>query len=243
MEKYYHFTSYENLESINEFGLIPKRGGRTRSIGDNRYAIFLSQGIINTILMYVSVLFHYERHSGDLGRNAIEYYKEKIEDYNNLSKKMTLDEEDIIEIKAIKKAIESTKQIMEYNDFFEYLGDGVYLSVSKADNMNKNDLRDCYTTNNIPAENINIIVLKNKFTGEIIVSRESILTYFMSITPIKNIVGNTSNIITKKIVEDLYLNKLEDMKYYNINNFEINEIPLNLYILNTKKDNEINKIR
>lgn len=238
MEKYYHFTSYQNLESINEYGLIPKSGGRTRSIGDNRQAIFLSQGIINAILMYASILFHYERHSGDLGRNAIEYYKEKIEDYNTISI-TSLTEEDIVEIKAIKKAIEWTKQIMQYKNFFEYLEDGVYLSVSKVDDINKKDLKDCYTTTNISAENINIVVLKNKITGEIVDTRESILAYFMSITPINNVIGNTLNIITKKIIEDLYKNKLEDIKYYNIDNFEMYEIPINSYMLNNKKTNLI----
>ena len=33
MEKYYHFTKYENLESILNKGLIPQVGDRSKSIG------------------------------------------------------------------------------------------------------------------------------------------------------------------------------------------------------------------
>lgn len=82
MKKYYHFTSYENLEGINEYGLLPQNGNRTRSIGDNRCAIFLSQGIQNTILMYCNILNHYIIYSGNSGTKAIKYYKDKIEQYN-----------------------------------------------------------------------------------------------------------------------------------------------------------------
>ena len=65
MRKYYHMTDYENLESINEKGLVPKRGGRTRSIGDKRNAIFLSLGIKNAILMYGTLLHHYNSYTGN----------------------------------------------------------------------------------------------------------------------------------------------------------------------------------
>ena len=229
MDKYYHFTSYENLESINEYGLVPQSGGRTRSIADNRCGVFLSQGILNAILMYSSILWHYNNHSGDLGLKSIEYYKDNIKQYDKLLQQFPLDEEYNMELNTMKKAIEWIKQIMSYKDFFEYMGDGVYLSVSNIGVVNSNDERDCCITKNIPSEKINVVLLKNKKTGEIIDSRESVLAYFMSITPKKSIIDSTPNIVTKKIIEDLYQEKLEDIKYYNINNFELEEVPISLY--------------
>lgn len=243
MKKYYHFTSYENLEKINEYGMIPQSGGRTRSIGDNRCVIFLSQGIQNAILMYASILYHYNRHSGDLGLKSIEYKKEKIDQYNKSAQLIPLDEEDIAEIEATKKAIEWVKQIMSYKDFFEYMGDGVYLSISNVGDISSIDPRDCYTTKNIPVEKIKVVLLKSKKTGEVIDSRESVLAYFMSITPIRNIIDNTNNVVTMKIIKDLYENKLDDIKYYNKNNFELEEVPIGLYLENKKNIDQNNKKR
>lgn len=243
MEKYYHFTCYENLESINEYGLVPKIGGRTRSIGDNRCAVFLSRGIQSAILMYSSILYHYSHYSGDSGLKAIKYYEDKLKQYNKISKKIPLDEEDIAEVEAIKKAIEWINQIMKYKDFSEYMGDGVYLSISDIEDISSTDARDCYTTQNISSEKIKVVLLKNKKTAEMIDSRESVLAYFMSVTPIKNIIDSTSNVVTIKIIKDLYEDKLDDIKYYNKNNFELEEMPIKLYL--SKKENlvEPNKKR
>jgi len=243
MEKYYHFTSYENLAGINEYGLLPRCGGRTRSIGDKRCATFLSQGIENAILMYSSILYHYNCHSGASGLESIEYYKEGIEEYNILAQKRPLDEEDILEVEAMKKAIEWVQQIMEYKDFFEYMGDGVYLSISDVEDISSIDKRDCYTTKNIAPEKIKVLLLKNKKTGETIDSRESVLAYFMSTIPIKNIIDGTPNIVTKKIVKDLYENKMNDIICYNKTNFELEEVPISLYLANNQKITEMRKKR
>lgn len=230
MEKYYHFTSYENLKNINEYGLIPQNGDRTKSIGDNRCAIFLSQGILNTILMYSNILHHYNNNSGNLGTKAIRYYKNQIEEYNKQAKEVPLTEEDIAEVNAMKKAIERIKHIMLYKDFFEYIDNGVYLSISNIEDINTIDTKDCYTTKNIPSEVIKVVLLKNRQTGELIDSREKVLAYFMSITPIENILDNTNNGVTISNIKDLYKYKMNDIKYYNKNNFKLEEIPINLYI-------------
>jgi len=243
MKKYYHFTSYENLESINEYGLVPKTGGRTRSIGDNRCAVFLSEGIENAIQMYSSILWHYNRHSGELGPKAIKYYKDRIKDYNNIGKKIPLDEEDIAEVEAMNNAIEWIKKIMSYKDFYEYMGDGVYLSISNIGEVNPKDPRDCCITNNIPPEKIKVVLLKNKKTGEMIDSRESVLAYFMSLTPKEFIIDSTPNVVTKKLIKDLYEEKKDDIKNYNINNFQIEEIPINMFFSRNKDISETNKKR
>ena len=241
MDKYYHFTSYDNLGSINEFGLVPKSGGRTRSIGDNRCAVFLSQGVENAILMYGSMLYYYNRHSGDLGIKSIRYYKDRINQYNKIAQRIPLDEEDIAEVEAMKKAIECVKDIMEYDDFFQYIGDGVYLSISDIDNVNLINPKDCYTTESIPAEEIKVVLLRNKETGEIIDSRDSVLAYFMSLTPKESIINNTLNVVTKKIVEDLYESKADDIRYYNIDNFDLEEISIRKYFSTNKSVEDSNR--
>jgi len=180
-------------------------------------------------------LYHYNSYIGDLGFRAIRYYKNKIKEYNNLSKSVLLNEDDKAEIIAMEKAIEWIKQIMSYETFFEYIGDGIYLSVSNISDINTSDPRDCYTTCNIPLENISVVLLKNKETGEVIDSREAILTYFMSITPIENIVDGIKNVITEKNIRDLYDDRLNEMKYYNKSYFELIEIPISLYF-STKEE-------
>lgn len=230
MEKYYHITDYENLESISKNGLVPNRGGRTRSIGDKRNAIFLSLGIQNAILMYSSLLYYYNSYAGDRGLKAIEFYKNKTESYHELAKRIPLDDEDIAELEAIPGVIERIHQIMEYKDFFEYIGDGVYLTISGVTDITTTDPKDCYTDQIISPEKIKVVLLKNKETGEIIDHREQILSYFMSTTSIKSILDNVHNVVTIKIVKDLYDNKLNDIRYYNSDNFEIEEMPIDLYI-------------
>ena len=145
MKKFYHITKYKNLESISENGLVPKQGSRTRLIGDKRTGIFLSYGIDNSILMYVSLLYYYNSYAGKKGLDAIKFYKDKLKMYRKEEKRIPLDEEDKKEIEAIIERIEHINQIIKYKSFSEYIGDGVYLSVSNIDKINKNDLKDCYT--------------------------------------------------------------------------------------------------
>lgn len=235
-KKYYHFTSYENLESISKNGLIPLRGGRTRSIGDKRNAIFLSLDIKNAILMYCSLLHHYNSYAGNNGLKSIEFYKDLIKSYQKSAKRKPLDKEDLAELEAISGAIEWVNQIMEYKDFFEYIGDGVYLTISGITDITVTNPEDCYTSRIIPPEKIKVVLLRNKETGEITDHREQVLTYFLSVTPIDSTLKNVHNIITIKVVKDLYKNRLNDIKYYNSNNFKIEEVPIDLYI--AKKKNE-----
>ena len=241
MTKYYHITSYENLESISQKGLIPSRGSRTRSIGDKRNAIFLSLGIHNAILMYGTLLYHYNSYAGNRGLKAINFYKNKMNEYRKMAKIIPLDQDDIAEMEAITEVIVWIKEIMEYKDFSEYIGNGVYLTISEITDINSSDEKDCYTTQIISPEKIKVVLLKNKKTGEILDNREQILAYFMSVTPMKSILDNIHNVVTKKIIKDLYESKLNDIRYYGSNNFEIEEIPIDLYVNKNQKFDEISK--
>ena len=147
MDKYYHFTSYGNLNSIGKEGLVPQIGSRTRSIGDNRCAVFLSKGIINSILMYGSLLNHYNNYAGNRGEKAIHRYSERIKYYLTREKEVGLDSEDILELKALQNAIIWIQQIIEYKNFSEYIGDGVLATFEKMYNAKVN--YDLFESNEI----------------------------------------------------------------------------------------------
>lgn len=226
------------MESISKNGLVPKSGGRTRSIGNKRCAIFLSKGITNSILMYSSLLHHYNSYSGKRGLKAIKYYKEEIKFYNDREKRGLIYEDEQVEKEAMIKALDWIKVIMEYKDFFDYLGDGVYLTISDITDIDSYDEKDCYTTKTIAPEKIKIVLLKNKMTGEIIDFRENVLAYFMSITPIENIIDNIHNLVARTVIKELYNNKLNDIAYYNSNDFEMIEVPIYMYLENNKESNK-----
>lgn len=238
MEEYYHMTSYENLESIYRNGLIPKSGNRTQSIGDTRCAIFFSKGILNTILMYSSLFHHYNSYTGERGLRIIKHYKDTIEEYRERERTMSLDEDDSNEMKAIIKAIDWIQDLMKFEDFYHYIGDGVYLTIFGIENINSDNEEDCYTNEIVSPENIKVVVLKNKETGEIVDFRENILSYFMSMFSKEDIINNLHNVVTIKNIQELYDMKKDDISYYNSDYFEMIKIPISSYF-----ENDIQKTR
>lgn len=230
MDKYYHFTSYDNLDSIGKRGLVPQIGSRTRSIGDNRCAVFLSRGITNSILMYSSLLNHYNNYAGDRGKKALQRYGKEIKYYIKREQEVGLDDEDILEMEALQGAVTWIQQIMKYKDFSEYIGDGVYLTVTDVYDVHLNDPKDCYVKSPVSPEKISIVELINLDTGQKIDSREAVLAYFMSITPVERITENLHNVVAIHDVTELYRNRANMISYYNINNFELVETPIDLYL-------------
>ena len=85
MEKYYHFTKYENLESILNKGLIPQVGDRSKSVNESRIAVFLSKGIIPTLLMQYCIFINYTTYTNEqmvqLINNTYELIEIPIEEY------------------------------------------------------------------------------------------------------------------------------------------------------------------
>lgn len=228
-------TSYENLESICENGLIPSRGKRTASIGDKRNAVFLSKGMASAILMYVSLMHHYDSFTGEKGLRTLKHYQKNIEDFERRTQKERLDQEDMEEWKATIEAVEWIKEIMKYQSFLDYLGDGVYLSISDITNVNETNETDCYTMENISPEHMKVLVLKDKKTGEKTDFRENILAYFMSMTSSEELLKNIRNVVTIKRVKELYESKQNEIIWWNSNNFELEEIPIDVYLEKTRK--------
>ena len=71
MDKYYHFTSSNNLYSIREKGLMPHNGFRCQSILDESTGVFLSKGIDKSIIMYANMFSYYSKLIGPEGDKAL----------------------------------------------------------------------------------------------------------------------------------------------------------------------------
>ena len=230
MKKYYHFTNYNNLENISKNGLVPQNGTRCQSIGDKKCAIFFSFGINNAILLYTNLLYYYNTHTGDVGKELIEYYEQRIKILCNNLSKVKPNIKKLKEIESMIDMVKATKNIMQYESFDEYLGDGVYLMFKDIPNVIDLYPEDSYTYDVIPPEKINVLVLVNKCTGEIIDDREKILNYFLSIVPIYRFTRNIYNTLSLETVKKLYIKRQDLMLIYNPYNFKYQEIKLSEYL-------------
>lgn len=237
MNKYYHFTSYNCLDNIGYYGLVPQTGFRSKSIDDNRCAVFLAKGMDKAINMYSLLLTLYIQQSGENGLRLIQEYDNSI---NRLSKAINYggsSEQMINSLNALKEKKEMIKQVYNCNNFTEYLGgEGCFLSVSGIDNIVLDNSQECFCDKTIPPSNISILVLQNKITNEIIDSREAVLSYFMSYYSPYDFALNPINEDSVSSINYLY--KLRDdynYTYFNENNYNLLEVPLELYNYKIKK--------
>lgn len=239
MNKYYHFTSYNNLESIGKNGLVPQNGKRCKSIGDNKCAVFFSSGINNAIFLYAGILYYFNSHSGKNGELIIQNNKDKIKEYHENCRK--LKKSKLIEIDFLLNEIENTKNTMQYASFEDYIEDGVYLTFKDIPNVIDTYPDDCYTNEIISAEEIKVITLVNKSTGQVIDNREAILNYFLSITPLYRFTRNICSIANLEAIKKLYIERQDCIMIYNPYNFEYHEVELNEY-LKAREKSKVNII-
>ena len=234
MDKYYHFTSYDNLESISETGLIPQTGFRTKTIGDEKCAVFLSKGMDNVIRMYSAILWHYSQVGGDNGKKIIKEYKNKIKRYQEeISNYSFFADIYTKEIDSINDYIRTIKPLTKIKSFYDYLGDGCYLSVSDIKGVvpKYDDYDDCYYESIISPQKINVVTIKDKKTKEIIDEREKVLTYFMSYYELDDLLKDERNVLTIKNICDIYNERLAAIDgFYNYHNYELEEVPIKEYI-------------
>ena len=71
-------------------------------------------------------------------------------------------------------------------------------------------------------------------TGQETDSREAVLSYFMSITPVERITEDLHNVVAIHDVVDLYHSRADMISYYSANNFELVETPIDLYLKKKK---------
>ena len=185
MDKYYHFTSYDCIDSIKSNGLIPQNGFRCKSIGDSSCGVFFSKGMDQSIIMYALMLGFYEKYVGNEGDRI---YQESLLEIQELENNEKCNIRKNMEIKRLNSIIERVKLVKNCGSFTNYLsGDGCFLSV---DNLNVDCcmfLSNCCCGYTIPPEKINVVGVVNRFTNIYTDLREAVLSYFMYIFPIEDV--------------------------------------------------------
>lgn len=156
MKLCYHFTNKDQLESILSEGLKPKYGINSQLISDPRKEkLYYSVGEEPTIDMFTSFDEIISRALD--GRISTELY----ESYSD----------------EIKQKLETT------HDVESWMGEGVYLAFDgdKLNDFNEEKLKDAYTSDTIPPENLYVCVLKDETSNEIVSTKSSdIVTYFIA---------------------------------------------------------------
>ena len=237
MEKYYHFTKYENLESILNKGLIPQVGDRSKSIGEQRVAVFLSKGIIPTLLMQYCLFINYTTYTNE----------QTVQIINNMYDIATK------KLKANGEHFNSTKEEQGYNlilmwknlcdafakykTFKEYIGEGVFLCVEGIDKIKEDPsyggAPDSWIEETIPPEKIRVVLLRDKTTGELKDSMDDIRNYFIAITPLEEFLNTALPLYDKR--DDLsnwwtmYYKENDEILQDYKDKYELIEIPIEEY--------------
>ncbi len=226
MDKYYHFTSFNNFYNIMKKGLIPQKGFRCYSINDDNYGVFLSKGIDNSIRMYAYMLSYYEKVKGIEGDQTIqdclnelhELYQ-KIPSYRN---KMKIDE--------CISTINRVNIIKRCRSFVEYLGGyGCLLSIEGIIPDNIRSLEDCRCDKVILPSNINLVSIRDKKTNYYIYNLDAVFSYLMYLYPLEKVIENVEEENCNSI-KKLY--KYRDESYYknfDSSYFDLFEIPIVFY--------------
>ena len=266
MDKYYHFTKYEYLEQISESGLVPQRGERTISIYDEREAVYLSKEKLSTILMFFSMKWFYESRTGEGGKkslataiSALEHIDKLLEKEQAKKHRIKFLSRSIDELKKDRESAVTLKNQVEnmqkYSSFEEYWGSGVYLSVSGLSDVQHNgyDFNNCWVERPIKPENINVVMLKHKETGNLIDDKNQIIHYLMATTSPSDLFIEYKNTIG--INDDKYSaheNMMEFNNYYLEHakefetlkkEYELIEVPIKEYMKTNYKNNNEGKGR
>lgn len=200
MGKYYHFTKYEYLGQISEEGLVPQVGDISQSVEDSKKAVFVSKGEKSTILMYFGLRrFYYSKKGGvreesyDLAVQSIKYYDRMIEKREKLSKKIGFLKRSIAKLEENRKDAISAKRIIEnmdkFSSFEEYYGQGVYLSIDNVTDAKYNNLgfHNCWVERTIEPQDISVVLLRDKQTGELVDDKQRVIHYLMAKTPLSDL--------------------------------------------------------
>ena len=198
MKLCYHFTNKDQLESILSEGLKPQNGINSQLISDSRKEkVYYSVGEEATIRIFIS--FNEMLLRALDGRIRPELY----ETYNS----------------EIKQKLETS------HDIESWMGEGVYLAFDgdTLTNCNEEKLKDAYTSDTIPPENLYVCVLKDEFSDEIVSTKTSdIVTYFIAkrtnnFNEVLDIAGFFAFDIEKKVEE--FRNKPLIVDYIPLSNY------------------------
>lgn len=208
----YSFINAKYLEQDSIEGLIPRNGGNSKAIQDDKTAIFYSQGKEGAIVMYFEFLRQYENLRGERGDKALQKY----EAYQNGS--LQLNEKEIVQLEA---QIEQIKDIRNAQTFDDFMGDKLYLKIdgldrqedkkkadewraaNKGTKMNYN-YANSWTEDAIPPDKIDVVTLQRNDSTDTKVSQKDIIKYFMSQTSVEKIAELGINDTTLGLIQDYY---------------------------------------
>lgn len=208
----YSFINAKYLEQDSIEGLIPRNGGNSKAIQDDKTAIFYSQGKEGAIVMYFEFLRQYNNLRGDRGDEALQKY----EAYQNGTIQLT--EEQIAQLEA---QIEQINEIRDSQSFDEFMGDKLYLKLNGLDREEDKKKADEWRTANpgtkmnynyanswtediIPPDRIDVVTLQSNDGLDTKISQKDIITYFLSQTSIEKIAELGINNTTLNLIQEYY---------------------------------------
>lgn len=223
MGKYYHYTSFKNLDNIIQNGLIPQTGFRCYSIKDNNCKVFLSKGIDRSIEMYSLMLSYYEKFIGYEGDKMIQDNIIEIQELNRKFPSYQI----INKINECNSEIQRASMVRRCRNFDEYLGGNCcFLSVNGIEADGERSPDDCYYSEIISPRNINLVNIRDKNTNYYICDLKAVLSYFMYLFPKEYMLKIVSDESIDSIIK-LYKCRDESCyAYFNPDNYELEEIPL-----------------
>lgn len=240
----YHMTENQFLVSISNDGLIPQQGFRSNLIGDSKKAIFYSKGYEGVIAMFFMMIERFIQYRGSIG-------DVHIDTYNNFIKMADEKQQQGIEIsKTLRDAINNEKKIVDVinavrsvSDWKGLLGDGVCLKINHVPEKNNTlpefTFYNSWTTSRIPPDDISVITLKNRETGDVLSSKYDVVNYFISKIPLdrmRAILYDTDSKESKReshllwqVMSKYYVDNRDSFKSY-FEKYDVVEMDISSYL-------------
>ena len=230
MDKYYHFTSYNNFYKVINEGLVPQTGIRCQSIGDNRCGVFLSKGIDQSIVMFVYMYNFYKKYCGAEGDKILNEYPIEIQQLDKSANSISERLYNKMKIEQLSREIDRVKLIRSYQDFKQYIGgDGCFLAIDGIKCVDESNPSDCLFEGIIPPSNISLVNIKNKYNNSLVSSTDFVLSYFMSLYPLETINNSVVDEVKNSLYELYRMRNTPYLSSFNSYNYELTEIPISYY--------------
>lgn len=183
MDKYYHFTSFNNLDGIMNNGLIPQSGFRTYSIDDSNSGVFLSKGIDNSIKMYAFMFGYYNKVIGYKGTKEINDCMSEIDALSKSYKNGFTE----LRIKNLYSVIDRINSIRSCSNFLQYIGGyPCLLSICGIDVKDSVVLENCCYDDVISPSNISLVNLWDKYNNVYYTYFDAIVAYLKNKYPLNS---------------------------------------------------------
>jgi hypothetical protein len=224
MSENYHMTNNKYLMNIAKEGLIRQNGDNSQSIGDGKNVVFYSQGKEGAIVMFLDFKKHYDDFKGEKGDKVLQKYQ------MHQSGEETLEE---AEVDSLKKQVNQIENVRRTSTFKEFVGEGVYFNVNgivPEDIQDKNfNFANSWTTKDVPPENLEVLMLRDKNSGEVLSSKFDIIDYFLSQTPPEKIAEMGINDSLEQYITNYYKENYDRISSLG-SNFSLEKVAVQKYV-------------